>query len=313
MKKTVVITGANSGIGKAAAIQFAGQGYRVVMACRNTEAGKAVCKEIIDKTNNADVEVLPLDISSKQSIFAFRDAFKNKYDVLDILINNAGHFKHGESGFQESADGMELTFATNLFGPVMLTGLLLDVLAKSNDPRVLNACSTNIKHFFDERRKIDFKALCGERVAGKKYDSYKLYGDSKMGLLMATFKMAQEYKEQNICVNAIMIPATKMSQNTVRKFKSYWRLLARLQNPFIPKAEVIGAAYFSICTDKRYHGVTGKLINHLGRIVQVADQSMSFVKIMRGLEYYPHYVDKKETSKRVWAECNRFIETHAAV
>lgn len=128
--------------------------------------------------------------------------------MLDILINNAGHFKHGETSFQESAEGLELTFATNLFGPVLLTSLLLDVLVKSNDPRVLNACSTNIKHFFDERRKIDIKALCGERVAGKKYDSY----------------------------------------------------------------------------NKRYFGVTGKLMNHLGQIVQVADQSISFVKIMRGLE-----------------------------
>lgn len=204
MIKTVVITGANSGIGKAAAISFAEQGYRVVMACRNLETSKPVCKEIIDKTNNDNVEVIPLDISSKQSVFTFCEAFKGKYGVLDILINNAGHFKHGESSFQESSDGMELTFATNLFVPVLLTSLLLDVLAKSNDPRVLNACSTNIKHFFDERRKIDFKALCGESVAEKNYDSYKLYGDSKMGLLMATFKMAQEYKKQNISVNAIM-------------------------------------------------------------------------------------------------------------
>lgn len=159
LKKTVVNTGANSGIGKAAAIQFAEQGYRVAMACRNIETIKPVYKEIIDKTNNDNVEVVPLDISSKQSILAFCDTFKNKYDVLDILINNAGHFKNGESSFQKSADGMELTFYTNLFGPILLTSLLIDVLAKSNDPRVLNACSTNIKHFFDERRKIDFKAL----------------------------------------------------------------------------------------------------------------------------------------------------------
>lgn len=128
MKKTVVITGANSGIGKAAAIQFAGQGYRVVMACRNMETSIPVCKEIIDKTKIKNVEVVPLDISSKQSILAFCAVFKNKYDVLDILINNAGHFKHGETSFQESADGLELTFATNLFGPVLLTSLLLDAL-----------------------------------------------------------------------------------------------------------------------------------------------------------------------------------------
>ena len=308
MKKTVVITGANSGIGKTAAIRFAEQGYRVIMACRNIESSKPVCKEIIDKTKNENVELIELDISSKQSIVAFCETYKKKYDVLDLLVNNAGHFKHGETSFQESVDGMELTFATNLFGPILLTSLLLDVLEKSNDPRVLNACSTNIKHFFDERRKIDFKALHGEYVAGKKYDSYKLYGDSKMALLMATFQMAQEYKTQNISVNAIMIPATKMSKNTVKKVKSYWRLLALLQYPFIPKAEVMGDAYFSICTDKRYNRVSGKLINHLGQIVQVADEALSFTKIMGGLEFYPPYADDNETSKRVWAICNGYIK-----
>ena len=116
---------------------------------------------------------------------------------------------------------------------------------------------------------------------------------------MATFQMAQEYKNQNISVNAIMIPATKMSKSTVKKFKFYWRLLAYLQSPFIPKAEVIGDAYFSICTEKRYDGVTGKLINHLGQVVQVADEAMSFTKIMGGLEFYPPNADDKETIKRV--------------
>lgn len=312
MKRTVVITGANSGIGKAAAIKFAGQGYRVVMACRNIETSKPVCREIIEITKNNDVELIQLDISSKQSIFAFCETYKKKYDVLDILINNAGHFKHGETSFQQSADGMELTFSTNLYGPVLLSSLLSDVLAKSNDPRILNACSTNIKHFFDERRKIDCKALYGESVSGKAYDSYKLYGDSKMGLLMATFKMAQEYKKQSISVNAIMVPATKMSKNTVKKFKSYWRILAVMQNPFISKTEVMGDAYFSICTSKRYNGVTGELINHLGQIVRVADRSISFIKIMCGLEFYPPYAADEETSKHVWAICNRFIEKHTA-
>lgn len=308
MKKIVVITGANSGIGKAATIKFAEQGYKIIMACRNVKLSEPVRREIIEKTNNSNIELIQLDISSKQSIFAFCKVYKEKYDVLDILINNAGHFKHGEASFQSSTDNLELTFSTNLFGPVLLISLLLDVLEKSTDPRVLNACSTNIKHFFDEKRKIDFRTLCGEAIAGKSYDSYKLYGDSKIALLMATFKMAQEYK--NIAINAIMIPATKMSKETVKKFKSYWRLFAILQNPFIPKAEVIGNAYFLICTSNRYNGVTGKLINHQGQITRVADQSMSFIKIMRGVEVYPPYVNDEETSNRVWTMCNRYTEKH---
>lgn len=305
----MIITGANSGIGKAAAIQYAMHGYRVIMACRNIKISKPVCQKIREQTNNSNVDLLQLDISSRKSIHSFCETYKKNYDVLDILINNAGHFKHGETNFQQSIDGLEMTFATNLLGPALLISLLLDVFAKANSPVVLNACSTNIKHFYDDRRKIDFKALCGQSDMTKKYNFYQLYGDSKMGLLMATFAMAQEYKSYGICVNAIMIPATKMSKSTINKFKFHWRILAILQNPFVPKAEVIVNAYFSICTSTLYSGITGKLINHKGEVVPVADKTMSFIKIVTGSEVYPPYANDREASNRVWDICNRYITT----
>lgn len=127
-----------------------------------------------------------------------------------------------------------------------------------------------------------------------------------MGLLMATFEMAQEYKSDGISINALMIPPTKMSKNTVKKFKGYWKIFAVLQNPFIPKAEVIGNAYFSICTNDAFRGITGKLINHKGQIVPVADKSLSFAKIITGSNAYPPYADDKKTSKRVWEICSSY-------
>lgn len=306
MKKTVVITGANSGIGKEAAIQFAERGFGVVMACRDLERSELVRREIMEKTGSRDVELFCLDISSKGSIEEFCRWYGQTHDTLDILINNAGHFKHGESRFQPSVDGVELTFATNLLGPVLLCRLLADVLEKSKDPRILNACSTNIKHFFDERRKIDFQTLRGEQVAGKSYDSYKLYGDSKMGLLMATFTMAEEFRQKGISVNAIMIPATKMSENTVKKMKSFWKILAILQQPFAQKTEIIGKAYVSICTEKCYDGVTGKLMNHFGGTVKAADSSVSFFKVMGSGDFYPAYGDDEEAGKRIWEMCGDY-------
>lgn len=308
MKGTVIITGANSGIGKAAAFKFASEGYRVIMACRNIQISEPVCKEIIAKTKNTNIDLLELDISSKQSIYSFCDTYKKKYDVLDILIHNAGHFRHGEKKFQQNIDGIELTFAINLFGPVLVTDLLLDVLAKSKNPRVLNVCSTNIKHFFDDRRKINLEVLSGEMVEDKGYNSYKLYGDSKMALLMATTMMEREYKQYNISVNAIMVPATKMSKGTIKKFNSYWRFLAFLQNVIIPKPETIGDAYFSICTSNIYADINGKLVNHQGKVVKMADDSISFIKIMTSNDIYPPYVDNKEIIEKVWNICKQYIE-----
>lgn len=306
MAETVIITGANSGIGKAAAYIFAGQGYQVIMACRNMQSAKPVCEAIKRKTGNSNVNFLQLDISSRSSIYRFCEEYRKKYETLDILIHNAGHFKHGEKKFQRSADGMELTSATNLLGPVLMTELLRDLLSKSANPKVLNACSTNIKHFFDERRSIDFKAMSGQETEGKKYDSYKLYGDSKMGLLMATAFEARRYEQDGICVNAIMIPATKMSGAAIKKVKSYWKLLAVLQTPFLPKQEYIGNAYFSICTSPAYQGITGKLINHRGQTVSAASHSMSFLDIVRGVEVYPPYAENEEAAQKVWNICKGF-------
>lgn len=97
---------------------------------------------------------------------------------MDVLIHNAGYFNHGITTYQFSPDGLELTFATNLFGPHLMTELLLEHLAKSDDARVLNAGSTNIKNFFDPKRAIEFDNLRGEQKERRSYSVYKAYGDS---------------------------------------------------------------------------------------------------------------------------------------
>ncbi|SHR97179.1 short-chain dehydrogenase [Mycobacteroides abscessus subsp. abscessus] len=196
--KIVIITGANSGIGKAAALKFATEGYRVIMACRNLEISAAVQKEIIHTTKNTHVDLLKLDISSFDSIRTFCATFKDTYPRLDILINNAAYLNHGEKEYKLSPEHIELSFATNTFGPFLLTRLLADYLAKSQDPRVLNACTTNIKNFFNPNRKIEFDNLRGEMRGTRSYSVYKMYGDSKMALLMLTIKMAEELKSQGI-------------------------------------------------------------------------------------------------------------------
>ena len=168
-RKKVVITGANSGIGKAAAVKFASEGYQVVMACRNMEKGEKARKEVVSKSGSVNVELIQLDVSSFDSIRRFSGEYRDRYDVLDILIHNAAYFNHGEKEYQESADNIELTFATNVVGPFLLTELFKDLLEKSVDPRILNACSTNIKHFFDPKRQIEFDNLQGEFRESKPY------------------------------------------------------------------------------------------------------------------------------------------------
>lgn len=300
--KIVIITGANSGIGKAAALKFATEGYHVVMACRNMEISKPAQKEITETSTNNNVDLMKLDVSSFNSIRTFCSDFKVKYPRLDILIHNAAYLNHGEKEYKLSPEHIELTFATNTFGPFLMTRLLADHLEKSQDPRILNACTTNIKHFFDPKRKIDFDNLLGEFRDTRPYSVYKMYGDSKMALLMLTFKMAEEFKSRGINVNALQINRVKLSKETINKMGSFWKVLAWAQNWTNPLPSNMADNYFYICTSDEYKNVSGQLINHKREIVQPSlnEKGITQLKNIVGSGSYPNYATDTENVEKIW-------------
>ncbi len=90
------------------------------MACRNIEKSEKVHNEIIARTNNPNVHLMQVDVSSLKSINQFCDLFKSRFPQLDILIHNAGYFNHGAK-YLKSSDGVEMCFATNVLGPFYMT------------------------------------------------------------------------------------------------------------------------------------------------------------------------------------------------
>ena len=302
-KKVVIISGANSGIGKAAAILFASRGYRVVMACRDMKRSTLALKDIREVSKSDQVELMQLDISSFRSIQRFCTEFRSRYHILDCLIHNAAYFNHGEKKYQLSPDGIELTFATNTFGPFLMSMLLRDLLAKSQDPRILMACTTNIKHFFNPKRQIDFDNLRGELKDSKAYSVYKMYGDSKMALLMLTYKMAEEFKEEGIKVNAVLIPGIRQSGESIQKFSSYYRLIALLMNPFLASPESMAAIYFHICHSGKFKNISGSLVNNKNKIIPEAKPDFGGKDLLRELwklSQVPPYAHKKENMEKIW-------------
>lgn len=305
-RRKVIITGANSGIGKAAALKFALEGYHVIMACRNWERGEAAKKEITKSVGDSSIGLILVDVSSFKSIRSFCDEYRSIYNSLDILIHNAAYFNHGEKEYRLSADGIELTFATNTFGPFLMTELLQDLLARSDDPRVLTACTTNIKHFFDPKRMIEFDNLQGEYKNSRPYNVYKLYGDSKMALLMLTFKCAEEFKADNIKVNAVMINNIRQEWRSIKKFKGWYRLAGSLQNLFAYPTAMMADVYFNICTSDEFRNVTGKLINHRLEIVEqtTIEEDSNYMQVFREIlrgKTYPKYADNFVVQNKVWA------------
>ncbi|MFC5601706.1 SDR family NAD(P)-dependent oxidoreductase [Sporosarcina koreensis] len=309
--KIIIITGANSGIGKAATLKFATEGCHVIMACRNMETSSTVQKDIIELTKNMNVDLMQLDVSSFESIRSFCSDFTSKYPRLDILIHNAAYLNHGEKEYKLSPEHIELSFATNTFGPFLMSRLLADHLAKSTDPRILNACTTNIKNFFDPKREIEFDNLRGELRGSRPYSTYKMYGDSKMALLMLTFKMAEEFKDLGIKVNAIQINRVKLSKETIQKMHSVWKVFAHLQNLTNPLPARMADNYFHICTSEEFKDVTGQLINHELKIVKpsITEKGFTQLKNIFGSSSYPQYAINPQNVEQIWKLSNSLTES----
>lgn len=241
-----------------------------------------------------------------ESIRSFCSEYRSRFQKLDILIHNAAFFNHGEKEFQFSADNIELTWATNTFGPLLMTYLLRDLLAQSDDPRILNSSTSNIKHFFDPKRKVELDNLHGELKDSKKYDVYKMYGDSKMASVMLTFKLAEEFQSDGIKVNAVMIPNIRQEKESLRKFKTrYYRTIAALQNIIARPPERMAETYYHICTSDKFNNVTGKLVNIYNKIMTppqrpAGKEGFGVIKNIFGSDHYPHYANDREVIERVW-------------
>ncbi|XP_066253269.1 retinol dehydrogenase 14 [Euwallacea similis] len=137
--KTVIITGATGGIGKETVRELATRGAKVILACRNVENGEKVKDEIVKLTKNENLLVKKLDLASQKSIREFSEDILRTEQRLDVLIHNAGT---AEKKIIKTEDGLELTMATNHFGPFLLTHLLIELLKRSAPSRIVVVASS---------------------------------------------------------------------------------------------------------------------------------------------------------------------------
>lgn len=184
--KTIIVTGANSGIGLEAAKDFAKKGALVVMAVRNLEKGEGAKSAILHEYSHADIEVMALDLADLESIHTFAKKFMEQYYALDILVNNAGVMIPPHS---KTKDGFELQFGSNHLGHFALTGLLLPLLKKTPNSRVVTLSSLAHKG-----ASIFFDNLDGS----KEYKPMKFYGQSKLANLLFAQELDKRLKEHKI-------------------------------------------------------------------------------------------------------------------
>lgn len=181
--RVVIVTGATSGLGKEASRVLAGKNASVILAVRNTSKGEKVAEEIRKEFKNADVSVRALDLSNLESVKQFSAEILKDYKRLDILINNAGVMM---CPFSKTADGFEIQMGTNHLGHFALTGLLMPLLKKTENSRIVSTSS--MAHNMGN---IDFSDLNWEN---RKYKTSRAYGDSKLANLYFTYELMRKLK-----------------------------------------------------------------------------------------------------------------------
>jgi NAD(P)-dependent dehydrogenase (short-subunit alcohol dehydrogenase family) len=188
--QVIVITGASSGVGLQTATKLAGQGGEIVMIARDQARGEHARSQVAAAAAGKPPVLLSADLSVQADIRRAAQHVRDRYDHLDILVNNAGA---AFSRREQSADGLELTWATNHLAPFLLTELLLPLLVAAPAGRVVNVVS----EFYG--RKLDLSNLQGER----KYSYFGAYRASKLGEVLFTTELARRVQGSGVTAVAV--------------------------------------------------------------------------------------------------------------
>ncbi|CAL4937292.1 unnamed protein product [Urochloa decumbens] len=255
---TAIITGATSGIGAETARVLAMRGARVVIPARNVKAAEDMRARIRQECPDADVLVLPLDLSSLASVRDFAGRFLALGLPLHLLINNAGKFSHGQLALSE--DGVEMTFATNYLGHFLLTKLLLGRMeetaaATGVQGRIVNVSSSVHGWFTGDW--ADYLHLVTRRKIP--YDATQAYAVSKLANVLHTRELAARLQEAgaNVTVNCVHpgIVRTRLNRDREGVLTDLVFLLLSKLLKTIPQA---AATTCYVATHPRVAGVSGR-------------------------------------------------------
>jgi NAD(P)-dependent dehydrogenase (short-subunit alcohol dehydrogenase family) len=237
--KRVIITGANSGLGKESAFALAKLGAEIVLAVRDTNKGQSVKNQILNQTPSAVIEVAALDLMDLDSVQKFAASQSTK--PIDVLLNNAGIMA---VPFEKTKDGFESQMGTNHLGHFLLTELLFDAISEGSNPRIVNVSSS--AHRLGKLKTGDINEL---NVSKENYSPWTVYGNSKLANLLFTNELVRRLKlvNSNITVavahpgyantNLQLVAATKRSG--IRK--SVELALTKLMNIILGQSAANGA------------------------------------------------------------------------
>ena len=246
--KTVVVTGANSGIGLETALALARAGARTVITARDRARGEAALSDISRRAPSDHVELALFDLGSMASVRAGAADLLARCERIDVLVNNAGLVL---SDRRVTADGLEATFAINHLGPFLLTELLLERIKASAPSRIVNVASTAHQ---GARHGLDFDDLQSTRA----YRGMQVYSKSKLANIYFTTELARRLAGTGVTVNCLHPGTVATGYGRDGDASGFLAFGVKLIKPFVLNAEQGARTSVYLASSPEVAGVTGK-------------------------------------------------------
>lgn len=280
--KTIVITGANSGIGREAALLEAKNGNRVFLICRNKVKGAKTLAEIKESSKNDNVELIIIDLNEKKSITEGAKCIKEKTNHIDVLIHNAAIFDIGQNKPEYNHDNIESILFTNFLGPILLNHLLEKELKASKMPRVIVISSKGLiaKPFL----RINYK---NPEYRNSKFSVARNYYQSKLALCIWTQFMASMNKQ--ITYNAIRVTNVRVDVTRYSNISNFYKKMYELKSRKALEPKEMAKTYLFVAESNSLDGLTGKYIteqNRMKRMPAVAYRQEEWKKLNTVIEKY---------------------------
>lgn len=278
-KKICLITGANSGIGKEAAILIAQQGYHIIMACRNPKKGQKALTEVKQLSKSEAVELRIVDMSLQSSIKNLAAELHRDFTKIDVVIHNAAIFDISQKQAIATKEGIESVWATNHVGVVLFDKLMLDLVKKSDNGRIIIISSKGLlaKPFL----KVN---LTDPEFKHRKFNTTDAYYQSKTAQMIYTLWLSEQLKNTNITVNAIRVPAVRVDISKYPNLPNFLKKLYKFKSQFSLSPTKMAETYQYLATSEKLNNVTGKYFDE-------KNQEVKFTKYQQNKEAIAQVID----------------------
>ena len=248
-QKTMVVTGATSGIGEATATALAAGGHRVGIVARNPAKADVTRARILERRPGAEVDVFLADLSRRADVDRVGREVVERYGRLDVLVNNAGI---NTSSARPTEDGIDEMLAVNVVAPVVLSTVVLPALVAAAPARIVTVASE--AHRIGFRVGVDDLASLGGYSGG----SMRAYGRSKLLVILLTFEMARRLAGTGVTANCLcpgLVATNLAEQPAVNRMAG-----ALSRTPFVRTPEQGARLSVAMATEARYGHMTGRFI-----------------------------------------------------